>query len=819
FGSMDGDRAAAMRYTEVRLQRVAEELLEDIDRETVNFRPNYDETIFEPEVLPARFPNLLVNGAGGIAVGMATNIPPHNLGEVIDACYAVLDNPDIGITELLEIVPGPDFPTGGLIMGRAGIAAAYHTGRGSVVMRGRTHVEEVRKDREAIIVTEVPYQVNKARMIERIAEMVRDKRIEGISDIRDESDRDGVRVVVELRRDAMSEVVLNQLFRFTPLQSSFGVNMLALNGGRPELMTLRDVIHAFLDFREEVITRRTIFELGKARDRAHVLVGLAIAVANIDPVIALIRAAKDPQEARESLMAQPWPAGDVAPLIELIDEPGRIVVDGKYQLSEVQTRAILELRLQRLTGLERGKIAEELQALAVQITEYLAILASREKVREILRAELIEVREKFADERRTTIEEAEFESDIEDLIQREEMVVTVTHTGYVKRVPLSTYRSQRRGGKGRSGMSTRDEDFVSSVYVVNTHTPVLFFSSRGMVYKLKVYRVPLGTPQARGKAMVNLLPLEEGETITTLMPLPEDEETWQDLDVMFATASGSIRRNRLSDFTNVMVNGKIAMKLGDGDKLIGVQVSDKQQDILLATAAGKCIRFPSTAVRLFAGRNSTGVRGIRLAKDDSVISMSVLNHVEFSVEERDAYLRRRRAERAEEYAATNGNGHDNGNGQEADPDAEVSDRHITLSEERYAEMAALDQYILTLATNGYGKRSSAYEYAVRNRGGQGIGNIDLSVAGNAVVESFPVEDGDHLVLVTDSGQMIRTTVDDIRIAGRSTRGVIVFRVSGDERVVSVSWLRDDEEEVEGEDGIDGDDTGEAPAPSEGGADG
>ena len=823
FGSMDGDRAAAMRYTEVRLHRASEELLQDIDRETVNFRPNYDETIFEPEVLPARFPNLLVNGAGGIAVGMATNIPPHNLGEVIDACYAVLDNPDIGINELLEIVPGPDFPTGGLIMGRAGIAQAYHTGRGSVVMRGRTHVEEIRKDREAIIVSEVPYQVNKARMIERIAEMVRDKRIEGIADIRDESDRDGVRVVVELRRDAMSEVVLNQLFRYTPLQTSFGINMLALNGGRPEQMTLRDVLTAFIAFREEVITRRTIFDLGKARDRAHVLVGLGIAVANIDAVIALIRAAKDPVEAREALMAQPWPAEDMAPLIELIDEPGRMVVDGMYELSETQARAILELRLQRLTGLERGKIAEELQGLAAQIMEFLAILGSRDKVREILRAELIEVREKFADDRRTTIEEAEFESDIEDLIQREEMVVTVTHTGYVKRVPLSTYRSQRRGGKGRSGMSTRDEDFVSSVYVVNTHTPVLFFSSRGMVYKLKVYRVPLGTPQARGKAMVNLLPLEEGETITTLMPLPEDEETWQDLDVMFATASGSIRRNRLSDFTNVMVNGKIAMKLGDADQLIGVQVCNEQQDILLATAAGKCIRFPSTAVRLFAGRNSTGVRGIRLAKNDSVISMSVLNHAEFSVEERDAYLRRRRAERAEEYDATNGNG----NGHDSDPDAEVSDQRITLSEERYAEMAALDQYILTLATNGYGKRSSAYEYAVRNRGGQGIGNIDLSVEGNAVVESFPVEDGDHLVLVTDGGQMIRTTVDDIRIAGRSTRGVIVFRVSGDERVVSVSALTDDEEEEDGAEDPEGEggdssetaETPEPPEPNEGGADG
>jgi len=780
FGSMDGDRAAAMRYTEVRLQRVADELLEDIDRETVDFQPNYDETVHEPVVLPARFPNLLVNGAGGIAVGMATNIPPHNLGEVIDGCCALLDNADLTIAELLEYIPAPDFPTGGLILGRNGAHQAYHTGRGSVVMRGRTHVEEVRKDREAIIVTEVPYQVNKARMIERIAEMVRDKRIEGISDIRDESDRDGVRVVIELRRDAMAEVVLNQLFRFTPLQTSFGINMLALNHGRPEQMTLRDVLALFIEFREEVITRRTIFELGKARDRAHVLVGLAIAVANIDPVIAVIRAAKDPAEAREALMAKPWPAGEVAPLIALIDEPGRMVVDGAYQLSEIQVRAILELRLQRLTGLEREKIAEELQGLSTQITEYLAILASRDRIRSILREEILEVKEKFADPRRTTIEDMEFEADIEDLIQREEMVVTVTHGGYIKRVPLSTYRSQRRGGKGRSGMSTRDEDFVSRVHVVDTHTPVLFFSSLGMVYKLKVYKVPLGTPQARGKALVNVLPLSEGETITALMPLPEDEETWQQLDVMFATASGNIRRNRLGDFVNVMTNGKIAMKLNDGDQLIGVKVCNEQQDILLATADGKCIRFPTTAVRVFAGRSSTGVRGIRLAKGDSVISMSVLEHVQFSVEERDAYLRRSRAERAEDNAVVNGNG-------------------VTLGDERYAEMAAQDQYILTLATNGYGKRTSAYEYAVRNRGGQGIANIDLATAkNNAVVASFTVEVGDQLVLVTDNGQMIRTTVDDIRIAGRSTRGVIVFRVAEDEKVVSVSWLRDDEEEEESE---------------------
>ncbi|MPY71589.1 MAG: DNA gyrase subunit A [Alphaproteobacteria bacterium] len=798
FGSMDGDRAAAMRYTEVRLDRSAEELLEDIDRETVDFQANYDETIREPTVLPARFPNLLVNGAGGIAVGMATNIPPHNLGEVIDACCAMLDNPNISIAELIQHLPGPDFPTGGIILGRTGIHQAYHTGRGSVVIRGRTYFEEVRKDREAIIVTEVPYQVNKARMIERIAEMVREKRIEGISDIRDESDRNGVRVVIELRRDAMAEIVLNQLFRYTPLQTSFGVNMLALNGGRPEMMNLAQVLQAFIAFREEVITRRTIFELGKARDRAHVLAGLAIAVANIDAVIELIRAAKDPVEARTQLMEAAWPAGDVAPLIALIDEPGHRVVDGKYTLSEIQARAILDLRLQRLTGLERGKIAEELEGLSEQIKEFLAILGSREKVRTILREELIGVRERFADERRTTIEDSEFEHDIEDLIQREDMVVTVTHGGYVKRVPLSTYRAQRRGGKGRTGMSTREEDFVTRVYVLSTHTPVLFFSSRGMVYKMKVYKLPVGTPQARGKALVNLLPLGEGEYITTLMPLPEDERECESLDVMFATASGTVRRNRLSDFVNVMANGKIAMKLDEGDRLVWVQTCEDDQDVLLAAAGGKCIRFPVKDVRVFAGRNSTGVRGIRLAKGDEVISMSILRHMEFSVEERKAYLKRRRLERMEgEEEAVNGNG---------DVDADIEENGaaagegFVLDDDRYAEMLVGDQYILTLAANGYGKRSSAYEYTVRGRGGQGIGNIDLSNGeDNSVVSSFPVSEGDQLVLVTDKGQTIRTSVDEIRIAGRSTRGVIVFRVAEDERVVSVSWMGETEEEDEGED--------------------
>ena len=790
FGSMDGDRAAAMRYTEVRLDRAATQLLEDIDRETVDFQPNYDETVQEPVVLPARFPNLLVNGAGGIAVGMATNIPPHNLGEVIDATCALLDNPDISIDGLLEHLPGPDFPTGGQIMGKSGIIQAYKTGRGSVVMRGRCHIEEPRKDREAIVVTEIPYQVNKARMIERIAELVREKRIEGISDIRDESDRDGVRVVVEVKRESQADIVLNQLYRYSALQTSFGVNMLALNGGRPELLDLKRVLEAFVAFREEVITRRTIFDLGKARDRAHVLAGLAIAVGNIDDVIALIRSAPDPVAARTSLMEKAWPAGDVAPLIGLIDDPEHEVVDGKYTLSEAQARAILELRLQRLTGLERGKIAEELSELAEKIREYLDILASREKVRAILRDELLDVRENFANDRRTTIEEAELDTDIEDLIQREDMIVTVTHSGYIKRVPLSTYRAQKRGGKGRTGMSTRDEDFVARVYVANTHTPVLFFSSKGMVYKMKVYRLPLGTPQARGKALVNLLPLDEDETITTLLPLPEEESTWENLDVMFATASGNVRRNKLSDFTNVMANGKIAMKLKEGDSLIGVQACDEAQDVLLASRNGRCIRFPVTGVRVFAGRSSTGVRGMRLQQDDEVISLSILLHTEFSVEERDAYLRRMRAEKAAHGDEDSGHG---------ETDGQVSETQTNLSEERYQELAAADERILTIAANGYGKRTSAYEYTIRNRGGQGIANITLDSGGradNTVVASFPVVDDEQLVIVSDQGQMIRTSVGDIRIAGRATRGVIVFRVADEEKVVSVSSLRDNDDEEE-----------------------
>ncbi|MCW8836664.1 MAG: DNA gyrase subunit A, partial [Rhodospirillales bacterium] len=796
FGSMDGDRAAAMRYTEARMARSAHALIEDIDKDTVDFQPNYDESTFEPTVLPARFPNLLVNGAGGIAVGMATNIPPHNLGEVIDGCLAYIENPEITIDELLEsYVFGPDFPTGGLILGRSGIRSAFHTGRGSVVMRGRTEIEEIRKDRFAIIISEVPYQVNKASLVEKIAEAARDKKIEGISDLRDESDRSGVRVVVEIKRDAQPEVVLNQLFRFTPLQTSFGANMLALNGGRPELMDIKRLIAAFVDFREEVITRRTVFELGKARERAHILAGLSVAVANIDEVIALIRKAKDPQTAREELMAVDWPAEDVAPVIDLIDDPGHRVIDGRYRLSEAQARAILELRLHRLTGLERDKIADDLREVAAQIEEYLRILQSREKLMGILRDELVDMKDQFATPRRSTITESEFEQDIEDLIQREDMVITVTDSGYIKRVPLSTYRAQRRGGKGRSGMSTREEDVVRDVFVANTHAPVLFFSSKGMVYKLKAYKLPQGTPQSLGKAMVNLLPIDQDETITTVMALPEDEEAWEGLFVMFATASGGVRRNRLSDFTNVMANGKIAMKLDEGDTLVRVRTCTEEDDVLLTTRAGKCIRFPVTDVRVFAGRTSTGVRGIRLAKDDRVINMSGLLHVGLDTETREDYLRAVAASRR--LAGADYTDKDD----EKAKDEAVAAR---LETPPYDEMVEKEEFLLTVTENGYGKRSSAYEYRIAGRGGQGIANIEMSERNGPVVASFSVVNSDQIVMVTDRGKLIRIPVNGVRIAGRNTQGVTLFSVSEDERVVSVTRLRDMDDD--GDDGIEEDET-------------
>ena len=806
FGSIDGDPAAAMRYTECRLEKVAHKLLDDIDKETVDFQENYDNSESEPVVLPAKFPNLLVNGAGGIAVGMATNIPPHNLGEVIDAAIAIMENPAMPLEELMQIVPGPDFPTGGMILGRAGIRNAYETGRGSVVMRAKVDIEEVRKDRNALIVTEIPYQVNKSTMIEKIAELVRDNRIEGISDIRDESDRSGMRVVIELKRDAVPDVVLNQLYRFSQLQTSFGANMVALNGGKPEQMNLSDMLRAFVAFREEVVQRRTRYLLKKARDRAHILVGLGIAVANIDEVIHLIRTAPDPATARAQLMERDWPARDVEPLIRLIDDPRhQVQEDGTYKLSEEQARAILDLRLQRLTALGRDEIDDELKKIGAEISDFLDILRSRARIQEIVRNEMLEIKEEFATPRRTEIIEGGADFDEEDLIQREDMVVTVSHGGYIKRVPLATYRAQRRGGKGRSGMATKEEDFVTRLFVANTHTPVLFFSSRGICYKMKVWRLPLGGPTSRGKALVNMLPLEQGEQITSILPLPEDEETWADLDVMFATIRGTVRRNKLSDFVNINRNGKIAMKLEDGDGIVGVDTCSEHADVMLTTNFGQCIRFPVTDVRVFAGRNSVGVRGIRLADDDRIISMQILHHIDVDAEERAAYLKLSRAMRGE--ADENGNGVDEDGVAAGD-----------LPQERYAQMSAAEQIILTISENGYGKRTSSFEYRVTGRGGKGITAMAVNDRNGGLVASFPVEDSHQIMLVTDGGQLIRCPVDGIRIAGRATQGVIVFKTASEEKVVAVEGISEVDEEEDLEEVAEGE-TGSEAAGEDGTAEG
>ena len=793
FGSMDGDSAAAMRYTEARLAKVAHSLIDDIDKDTVDFMPNYDETLQEPTVLPASYPNLLVNGANGIAVGMATNIPPHNLGEVLDACCAYIDNPEISIDDLINIVPGPDFPTGGLILGYGGAKSAYYTGRGSVMMRAKATIEELYKDREAIIVHEIPYQVNKAALITRIAELVKEKKIEGISEIRDESDRQGVRVVIEIKRDFQADVVLNQLYKFTPLQTSFGMNMLAINNGRPMMMNLKDIIQAFVEFREEIIRRRTIFELNKARDRAHVLVGLAIAVENIDPVIELIRNAPNPQEAKDALLRKAWPAGEVETLVKLIDEPDRKVENGTYRLSEAQAKAILDLKLQRLTGLERDKIHEELITIGEEIKECLSILASREKLYGIMRDEFVAIRDEYGTPRRTKIEDIEYDTDIESLIQREEMVVTVTEAGYIKRVPLNAYKAQKRGGKGKSGMATKDEDFVTRLFVASTHTPVLFFSSQGLVYKMKVYKLPLGSPTSKGKPFINLLPLDEGETITTVMKLPECEDDCKDMSIMFATSQGNVRRNSLMDFVNVQSNGKIAMKLDEGDKLINVRICHEDNDIMLAARSGKCIRFPVTDVRVFVGRNSTGVRGIKLAEGDEVISMSILLHSDATSEERDEYARiasaikRISAERGDDSCVS----------------PEDTGLLNVLTTEKYKEMAEREQFILSVTSTGYGKRTSSYEYRVTGRGGQGIANMEMSARNKEIVSSFPIEDDNQIMMVTDGGKLIRMPVKDIRIAGRKTQGVILFRTAENERVVSVTWLDaddGDDDELEEETG-------------------
>jgi DNA gyrase subunit A len=778
FGSMDGDNAAAMRYTEVRMDKPAASLLADIDKDTVDFQDNYDGKDREPTVLPSRFPNMLVNGAGGIAVGMATNIPPHNLGEVIDACQALIEDADLTSEQLMEFIPAPDFPTGGIILGRSGARKAYLEGRGSVIIRAKTRVEEIRKDRYAIILDEIPYQVNKASMIEKIAELVRDKKLEGISHVQDESDRIGVRVVIELKRDATAEVVLNQLFRFTQMQTSFGCNMLALNGGRPEQLTLRRFLTAFLDFREEVVARRTAYELRKARERSHILCGLAVAVSNVEEVVATIRASADAAEAREKLMTRRWPAGEILEYIALIDDPThRANEDGTYNLSETQARAILELRLQRLTQIGVKEVTDELQELAAKIRDYLDILSSRDRILSIISTELAEVKDQFAVPRRTEIVDWSGDMEDEDLIEREDMVVTVTSGGYIKRTPLIDFRAQRRGGKGLSGMATKEDDVVTTLFVANTHTPLLFFTSDGMVYKMKTWRLPQGGRTSRGKAIVNLLPIPQGVSIAAVMPVDRDEEDWGDLQIVFATTAGDVRRNMLSDFTNVMRNGKIAMKLPEGVELVNARICTEDDDVMLVTDAGRAIRFRTTDVRVFKGRDSTGVRGIRLSNGDKVVSMAVIRHFEASAEERAAYLKQRRlmagvTEEGEEDEVAPGE----------------------LSPERYAEMSAAEDLILTITEGGQGKLSSSHDYPVRGRGGQGVAAMDKAMRGGEIVAAFPVLLEDQIMLATSKGQSIRCPVEGISFRSRSAGGVKVFNTGKGEEVVSVAWIADQGDE-------------------------
>lgn len=776
FGSMDGDKAAAFRYTEVRMEKVANSLLADIDKDTVDFQDNYDGKDREPVVLPARYPNMLVNGAGGIAVGMATNIPPHNLGEIIDATQALIENPDLDSVALMEYVPAPDFPTGGIILGNGGARKAYTEGRGSVIMRAKTKVEEIRKDRFAIVVTEIPYQVNKAAMIEKIAMLARDKKIEGIAHVQDESDRFGVRVVIELKRDTTPEVLLNQLYRFTPLQTSFGCNMLALNGGRPEQLTLHKFLSEFISFREEVVARRTAFELRKARERSHILCGLAVAVSNVDEIVATIRSSNDPAEARAKLMERRWPAQDIVEYIQLIDDPShKVNEDGTYYLSEMQARAILELRLQRLTAMGVKEVTDELQELAGKITDYLDILRSRERIMSIISNELAEVKEMFAVPRHSEVVDFTGDMDDEDLIESEDMVVTVTSSGYIKRTMIEEFRSQKRGGKGTQGMNTKDEDFVTTLFVANTHTPLLFFTTDGIVYKLKTWRLPPGGRNSRGKAIVNILPIPQGVSIAAIMPVDVPEEEWENLQIVFATSTGDVRRNALSDFTNVKANGKIAMKLPEDVRLINARICHEENDFLLTTRLGKAIRFPVTDVRVFKGRDSTGVRGIKLAEGDEVVSMSILRHVDATSDERNAYFKMRRAVTGEDSS-------------------EVDDTDSSISSERYSELSALEEWILTITSGGYGKRSSAHEYRVSGRGGQGIAAANLGRRGDTIIAAFPVEDDDQIMLATTTGQSIRCPVDGISRQGRSSSGVRVFNTAEDESVVSVAWIADQGEE-------------------------
>jgi DNA gyrase subunit A len=782
FGSMDGDNPAAMRYTEVRMDKPAQSLLADIEKDTVDFQDNYDGKDREPSVLPARFPNMLVNGAGGIAVGMATNIPPHNLGEVIDATLALIDDPDLDSAQLIEFVPGPDFPTGGLMLGRSGARKAYLEGRGSVIIRSKTRVEEIRKDRYAIVIDEIPYQVNKAAMIEKIAETAREKKIEGIAHVQDESDRNGVRVVVELKRDATPDVVLNQLFRFTPMQTSFGCNMLALNGGRPEQLTLRGFLSAFIDFREDVVARRTAYDLRKARERSHVLCGLAVAVSNVDEVVATIRASADAAEARQKLMTRRWPAQDILEYIALIDDPTHTAnEDGTYNLSETQARAILDLRLQRLTQLGVREVTDELQDLAGKIKEYLAILASRERIMQIIADELREVKDQFAVPRRTEIVEWSGDLEDEDLIEREDMVVTVTSGGYIKRTALADFRSQKRGGKGLSGMQTKEEDVVTTLFVANTHTQLLFFTTDGMAYKLKTWRLPLGGRTSKGKAIVNILPIPQGVSIAAIMPVDVPEDDWADLQIVFATSAGDVRRNALSDFTNVKSNGKIAMKLpDDGTRLVNARICSEDDDVMLVTSSGRAIRFPTTEVRVFKGRDSTGVRGIKLQGEDSVVSMSVIRHFQATTDERAAYLKMRRA--------AEGAGEE-----EADVDEDAS-ADAEINQERFEEMRAAENLILTITEGGSGKLSSSHDYPVRGRGGMGVQAMDKAMRGGPLVASFPVEREDQIMLATSRGQSIRVPIDGISFRSRSAGGVKVFNTGAGEQVVSVAWIAEQAEE-------------------------
>ncbi len=790
FGSIDDDPAAAMRYTESRLEKISHTMLDDLDKDTVDFVPNYDGHEREPKVLPARFPNLLVNGSGGIAVGMATNIPPHNLGEVIDACLAYIDNNEITIEDIIKIVPGPDFPTGGIILGRSGSESAARTGRGSVIMRGKHKIEKLTAGKQAIIITEIPYQVNKAKLVEKIADLVKEKKIEGITDLRDESDRDGIRVVIELRRDAMEEVIINQLYSFTELQTSFGVNMLALNHGRPQQMGILDVIKIFTQFREEVTTRRTNFLLNKARDKTHILVGLAVAVANIDEIVELIKKSKDVAEAKEKLLAKAWPVGLVETIIKLIQDRGNVVKAGKFYFTEIQAKAILEMRLARLTGLEMEKISDELKILALEIAGYLELLSDRKKLMELVTRELIEVRDQFATPRKSTIEDSEFEVDIEDLIPKEDMVVVGTMNGYIKRVALSSYRTQRRGGKGRSAMDVRDEDIATDIFATNTHTPILFFSSKGKVYKLKTYKLPLGNPQARGRALVNLLPLEADEKISTILALPEDESTWANLSIIFATSSGDVRRNSMDQFVDIRSSGKIAMKLEGDEALIGVNLCNESDDILLSTKDGKCIRFPVEKLRIFQSRNSTGVRGIRLEKGNKVIAMSVLKHAGEDSEVKEKYLKIDLDQRLtlREALLFNKKLKENPSTDLLEQPKEVIKiKGAELDQSKIEEMAQVEEFILTITENGFGKRSSAYEYRITNRGGSGITNIITSKRNGNVVASFPIEGNDQVMVITNKGTLIRTEVGTVRITGRNTQGVTLIKTK-DETVVSVARI-------------------------------